>query len=477
MHSSSDSLSGLIKWLGREEWRVSFEEVLHQHLGPACETAGIEFDEIAEILGDHHFMMLWACAFEDFLTRDCEPDGRNIVDDYLKRRGWKESVANRRYMAALRASAMSLYEVSDIIAGQSFLARDLVRGGEPIRISERTATKSLTTWDRIGARVVELNGKLIIAGGLLPFTHEASEEVIRVLTTAKKRMRRELRKFAKELDAPAATDPDEGAVDAIVLAGSAPLITNVWLDDVLSTVLNPSLPTMVNSDGDEIVFCEVRYPLTPAASREVVRSCLRDVPALREASETVWNWVETKSTPPNRRGARTAPKSAIKAGQTYQVTLEDGATVLGTVELAENAVVLTTNSSARAERGQALLASALGELVRTPLTKIETVEQVMASRQPHAADPSSEIPPDVQAEVVRVALDKHYRQILDQPVSMLGDITPRTAAKTKKGREKLVAWLKFLENQTKYHRGVDDPLGSYDFTWMWAELGVADLRR
>jgi hypothetical protein len=475
MHSSSDSLSGLIKWLGREEWRGSFEEVLNQHLGPACESAGIEFDEIAEILGDHHFMMLWACAFEDFLTRDCEPDGRNIVDDYLKRRGWKEPVANRQYMAALRASAMSLYEVSDIIPGRSFLARDLVRGGEPIRISERTATKSLTTWDRIGARVVELNGKLIIAGGLLPFTHEASEEVIRVLTAAKKRMRRELKKFAKELEAPAATDLDDGTIDAIVLAGSAPLITNVWLDDVLSTVLNPSLPTMVNSDGDEIVFCEARYPLVHAASRDVVRSRLRDVPALREASETVWNWVDTKITPPGRRGARTAPKS--KAEQSYQVTLEDEATVLGTVELAENAVVLTTNSSARAERGQALLASALGELVRTPLTKIETVEQVMASRQPDAVDPSNEIPPDVQAEVMRVALDKHYQQILDQPVAMLGDITPRAAAKTKKGREKLVAWLKFLENQTKRHHGTGDPLGSYDFTWMWAELGVADLRR
>ncbi|MEA3067273.1 MAG: hypothetical protein QOK41_680, partial [Sphingomonadales bacterium] len=114
---SSDSLSGLIKWLGREEWRGPFDEVLDQHLGPSCEAAGIEFDEIAEILSDHHFMMLWACAFEDFLTRECEPDGRNIVDDYLKRRGWKEPVANRRYMAALRASAMSLYEVSDIIAG------------------------------------------------------------------------------------------------------------------------------------------------------------------------------------------------------------------------------------------------------------------------------------------------------------------------------------------------------------------------
>src|SRR4051794_11097814 len=106
--------------------------------------------------------------------------------------GWKEPVINKRYMAALRVSAMSLYEVSQIVAGQSFLARDLVRGGGPIQITERTATKSLSAWDRIAARVVELNGKLIIAGGVLPFTHHASEELIRVLTAAKKRMRREL---------------------------------------------------------------------------------------------------------------------------------------------------------------------------------------------------------------------------------------------------------------------------------------------
>ena len=59
---------------------------------------------------------------------------------------------------------------------------------------------------------------------------------------------------------------------------------------------------------------------------------------------------------------------------------------------------------------------------------------------------------------------------------MFGDMTPRAAAKTKKGRKTLVAWLKFLENQTGRHHGAGDPLGSYDFTWMWAELGVADLR-
>jgi hypothetical protein len=94
---------------------------------------------------------VWGCAFEDFLTRDFD-DGSNVVDDYLKRRGWKEGASTRAYMAALRTSVMSLYEVSDIVRDTSFRARDLVRGGEPVLISERSATRSLKQWDRIATR-------------------------------------------------------------------------------------------------------------------------------------------------------------------------------------------------------------------------------------------------------------------------------------------------------------------------------------
>ena len=162
------SLSGLMKWLTHEEWREPFAEVLDLHLGPACEDYEMDFEDIAEVIGDHAAMTVWGCAFEDFLTQSLEPDGRNIVEDYLKRRGWKESAGNRLYMEALRNSYMCLYEVSEIAPGQSFLARDLLRGGEPIPVSEYSATKSLKLWDKIGARTVEVSGKNILAGALLP---------------------------------------------------------------------------------------------------------------------------------------------------------------------------------------------------------------------------------------------------------------------------------------------------------------------
>src|SRR5271167_745985 len=144
--TTADSLSGLMKWLRRDEWREAFDETFNRHVGKACAKAEIDLAELPEVIGEHVFTNLWGCAFEDLLARDLD-EGRNIVDDYLKRRGWKESVANKSYMLAVRSSAMSLYEISDIVPDESFLARDLVLGGDPVRVSERSGTRSLKLWD------------------------------------------------------------------------------------------------------------------------------------------------------------------------------------------------------------------------------------------------------------------------------------------------------------------------------------------
>jgi hypothetical protein len=40
----------------------------------------------------------------------------------------------------------------------------------------------------------------------------------------------------------------------------------------------------------------------------------------------------------------------------------------------------------------------------------------------------------------------------------------------------VAAWLKMLENHSA-KRPAADPLGVYDFGWMWRELGVEAFRR
>ena len=91
-----------MKWLRRAEWQDAFNELLNRHLAPVCAKFDVAVDELPELIEDQH-LAVWGCIFEDFLARNLD-DGRNIVDDYLKRRGWKESASNKAYMAALRSS-------------------------------------------------------------------------------------------------------------------------------------------------------------------------------------------------------------------------------------------------------------------------------------------------------------------------------------------------------------------------------------
>ena len=107
MRSHGD-LTGLIKFLARDDWKSSFEEVLGEHFGPAMQAFDLEYEAIGAALGGSWDMTLWGVAFEDFLGRLFEPDGRNFVDEYLRRRGWNEPAPTEAYMRGLRNSIMSL---------------------------------------------------------------------------------------------------------------------------------------------------------------------------------------------------------------------------------------------------------------------------------------------------------------------------------------------------------------------------------
>jgi hypothetical protein len=467
--AAGQSIEGLIKWVRRDAWRDQFEDAFERHIGATCRGAGIDPNELAEIIGDHGVSNLWGCAFEDFVSSG--PDEANVAVDYLKRRGWKESAGTRAYIDALRRSTMSLYEVSNIVVGESFLARDMVRGGEPVRVFERSATRSLKQWDRIAARIVTVLGKTQITGALLAFDHQLADEALASIERVRKKARAGALKLARSLGR-AADDEEIASVTGVeeVLAGSAFMFSALWLDDVLRRALNPNLPAMQNTDGEPLEFITLHFPIISKARLAAVRAALDALPALRKENDTFWNWLET---------AKKAPKPARKAAgaQTFSTTMDDGAIVLGSVEISDKAVTLSVNSQARSERGRAMLQTALVGLVRAPLVERQTVEQMMAAspRRSRTTLDAPPLPPDELKQVVHQSLTDHYRRTLDEPIPALGNRSPRQAAKTAKGRDKVVAWLKMLENSSERHKP-DDPMASYDFTWMWEELCVAEHR-
>jgi hypothetical protein len=459
-------LQGLIKWSMRDPWRDRFDQILEDHLLPACDETGVATDDIVSIVGKDLFMStVWACAFEDFLTREFE-DGENVVDEYLKRRGWKEPASVRTYMTALRNSTMSFYEVSGIVPGESFRARDLARGGEPVLVSERSATRSLKPWDRMAARVVQAGSKVQIGGGVLLLETEVAETCIEALQELRKRSRRKQRKFSKAMPQLFSEPAAEELASTEALREIAPMFTTFWLVDLIERVREPKIPDLRNFEGDQLLLCEARYPFAAGTTCDHIEAVLDECREFRRADATSWNWVSLK-----KPGARTSSGSL-----TFETRLDDGALVRGGVELQADALVLSVNSQRRRDLGCTLLSAILGKRVGQPSLKAETVDQMIASARTTAPQ-QLDIPEEERCAIVHDCLDRHYREVLDQPVPMLGEKSPRAAVRTESGRIKVAGWLKMMENTTAKAADHNSALAIYDFGWLWSELGIDEMRR
>ncbi|KKC25736.1 hypothetical protein FHS51_003637 [Sphingobium wenxiniae] len=452
---SAHDLSGLMKYLGRAPWDEMMDEMLVAHLGPACDAMDLEPDDIFDIIGDHWEAQLWGCAFEDLLTQELEPEGLNLVDEYLKRRGWNEKAPNKAYMRALRDTVMSLYEVSEVVPGQSMTLRDLLRDIAPVTVREHSATQTLVNWDKIAARVIEVNGRHGISGALLPFSPDGAGRVIEA--------------FSQLEDDGPGTDRLSPPEREGLLKASGPIFTNIWLLDCLGKAMSGSVPEMVNADGDDLVFHRIVFPLAKGVIGKSVVRRLNAAQWLEPASDTFWNWLAPVT---KNRKPRTT-----KGGQAFVTTMEDGTPVFANVELVGRKLIVEVNSAARAEQAITHMREWLGDCVSTPMTEIRTMAQFMADDAARAPQEEPlDIPSDERERIVHEMLTREYTKTLDEAVPALGNKTPRALARTKAGRAKVADWLKYIENGAA-KSGTGEPMATYDFTWMWQELGLIDFRR
>jgi hypothetical protein len=272
----------------------------------------------------------------------------------------------------------------------------------------------------------------------------------------------------------------ERAIEALTSADAPPLelaasaITGFWLGDALDRLLNPQTPKLTNTDGDPFVICTSTFPLLPGVKPAQCRAALARVPALEKQSARRFDWLGEAANRANEMPAAESERTIVLMTEN-----SFGETVLGSAAIEKCAVVLSTNSRERAKRGEAMIAAALLGLAGKPVREELTAEEAMAEsrKQPtrQLRKPLREIPAEEQRAITHAYLDKHYRESLDRPLQILGGVSPREAARSKAGQGGVINWLKDAEN----HAAKSDdggPMTTYDFTWMWRELGVAALR-
>jgi hypothetical protein len=251
------------------------------------------------------------------------------------------------------------------------------------------------------------------------------------------------------------------------LRALSPMFTTFWLVDLIERAQRPEIPDFRNVEGDQLLLCEARYPFATGTTCDHIQTILDARPEFRRADATFWNWISLK---------KPAAHASSHESLTFETTLDDGTLVLGGVELKADALMLAVNSQGRCDLGCTLLSGILGERVRQPSLKTETVDQLIASAR---AEPPQQldIPEEESCAIVHDYLDRHYRDVLDQPVPMLGGKSPRAAVRTASGRIKAAGWLKMMENTTAKAADHNSALAIYDFGWLWNELGIDELRR
>lgn len=463
---SDKAFLAIMEWSSRDDWQADRERVVGDHLGPVCDALELSPDQIADVLGNAPFFQVMACVLEDFLTCEFEPDQRNVVDDYLKRRGWKESAPVKRYLKALKESAIGIYEVTGTAAGSHFFARDLVRGGAPVRVEDKLASASLVIWDRLAARLLVLGGKTYLSGGILPLSFADARSLLERIAMVRAAFTREVGREVRRLGVSRA-DLERLPIDHAILSEAAPAITQAWLLTVLRRALRKPRPGLTNSDGQPLTLCTIRIPVVESANATALAANLDAMPELaRDAPRSVWIWLEVL--PPASPTGLTACGSEEEDHPNERI--------LGIVHLEPGMLRLEANSAERARRGSELLSQALGSLVGTPMPDEPAPELAFEADVPGPGQ--VELPlvaghPDATRQQI---MDAHYRGILGTPVPMLGGRSPKQAVRSKSGRRQAVEWLKHLENR-EGHRAQAQGEAAYDFGWLWVALGVAAERQ
>jgi len=360
---------------------------------------------------------------------------RPVAHWFEQERDQRLSGTERAWLQAQQAAWLSVWEVRGVEPGRSLKLEDMLTG-EVRDVQEVAASKSLAPRQAILARVVDYDGLSLLCGCYArPLPPREAADVVR---QARSRLRRKK------------TDPLVGIRDDKI----SRYLVGLWDDTVDELCQRPlGLPELRNTDGEALLLTVDRFEFD-APRRAEIEAALKTIEG-------------------------TEPQGGDGPDEGYLFRhpgdlAEDGriGTLLASAWIGDGKLRVETNSVERADRVRAQIETACRGRIRH--RSREHSDPIAQLGEHGPARTVGEDPPGLSPdEANAVILDfkrRHYADWPDQPLPALGGKTPRTAVRSKAGREQVDLLLKEMESS----EGQSPEGQRFDFSELRRELGIQD---
>jgi len=348
-----------------------------------------------------------------------------VARQYLKVQGSRLDIFQHRFIEEICSQPFSFFMVTDVNPGESLTLRDLILGRE-VTVHERQASSVLPKAAIIFTRIITMDGSSIMVGcapTVIPPTYHNSFIDFRE-NLAKHRL-----------------DKNQ----AFLLLNDFELRTMYY--EIRNELSNPTLPQLRNTDGDELQATKLYYTLT-CTPRQTLDGLV--TLALTEDADEFGQGGKH-----DEQGALVSIEFPwLKKGNQKHTSWDN--TVMGHIVITQDQLIIDVNSQERADTIKSEIEARLGHQAVFRNAVIQSSDKMLeeiANRSPETCvrDPSNkelQERPEVQAQLKKMS-EQHWRTWLDTSLLALKDQTPREAAKTVTGRERLEALFWHWESQTE----------------------------
>jgi hypothetical protein len=427
---SREAFDHVYAWLKKEPWKSRFQDYFNETLTELAEYHEMELDGfVAQARLDGWESQMMSGILEYFAELSFDKEPHNVVDDYLKRRGWKETSIGREYLQELRKNSFQIYQVQSVMAGVSLTIRDVIVPDSVLNVPEVLGSKVIQVDEFVLAKVVYVQDTPYFTGSLYRLNPEDVLEWIEIIEGI--------------IEAEAISLTDTQAVQEMYHELGIEL-----LGDAFAYFIHP-LPIITNTDGHLYLYSEIRFLLLQEP--EIISQALDGLADMeRDHSEQyTWIWYDPKRSSKNEL------------------------TALGTVKLTPKRLKADVNSKERAEIFIKYMQQVLPKALGSATVTYQSVKSLLQEPQ-HSTQPELNLSAEETQEVVHASLDAQYRQLLGQPIPMLNHQSPKDAIQTASGRKQVIQWLLHMEQSSQQR---DPVLAAYDFGWLWDELGISRLEK